>query len=147
MNASDIIKAKQNRTLYKAYYNPTVYNSTITSTIYPYSSINGGTPSYTSTINTQYTYTCNPTYIDYELAYDIAAGKYECGGKSISELAWKNTDPTLIFNYYSTSYSSISTTSTTILTAPGPVICPQVEFYQGTNFANDCNVNTSNDCK
>lgn len=163
MNASDIVKSKQNRSLYQAYYRPEILGNgqfTIsTINICPVSSISGDTPSFTSSTTLHYTYTCNQPIISYELANDINSGKYICGfpacssisiwntGQTIpvgisdckiSNLAWKNTNNTLLYNYSTIDYSSIQTFSTSVLTGPGPVICP-VDFYQGTNFDNKCN--------
>ena len=167
MNASDIIKAKQNRVLFQSLYRPTVLTSTIYSIICPVSSIQGGTPRYTSCINTIYPYTCNSASISYELLNDINQGKYLCGypycssisewntgrtfptgvcNSQISEMAWKNTNSTIIYNYSTINYSTISTFSTTILTGPGPVICPLVDFYQGTNFDNRCETCNNSCC-
>jgi hypothetical protein len=155
MNASDIVKAKQNQTLYKAYNNPTVFQSSTYSTLTSVSSfvnvISSGIPlmstSYTSCINTVYTYVCNPTFISYELAKSVKDGVYECGGKIPSELQWKNTNSTIIYSYSTLSTSPTSTlistfriTSTTVLTGPSPVICPLIEMNQGTNFDSRCNV-------
>lgn len=163
MNASDIVKAKQNRTLYQAYYRPEILGNgqfTFSTINYcPVSSIAGGTPSFTSSITTFYTYKCNDPAISYELANDIHNGKYICGYPScssisiwntgqtiptgvcdckISNMAWKNTNSTLLYTYSTTSYSSIQTFSTSVLTGSGPVICPLVNFYQGTNFDSNC---------
>ena len=150
MNASDIIKARQNRVLFQAYYRPIVFPSSITSTInyLPLSTIStGGTynSSFTqSTINIQYGYKCTTTALSYELLNNINEGKYITGypycssisdwntGEifptgtcdcKISFLTWKNTNFTPIYNYQSTNYSTVSTTSTTILTGPSPYIC------------------------
>ncbi len=165
MNASDIIKAKQNRTLYQAYYRPTIFSTLITSTINysPISSISsGGTfiSSVVSCINTQYQYTCEKPSISYELLNSINDGKYECGypycstlsnwntGQiipvgncdcKISFLTWKNTNPTLLYTYSTINYSSVLTFSTPVLTGPSPVICPLIEVNQGTSFQNRCN--------
>jgi hypothetical protein len=175
MNASDIIKAKQNRTLFQAYYRPTIFPGTtpsgqstlITSTINycPYSSISSGgliLSSFTSSVNFQYLYTCNKPLISYELENSINSGKYTCGypycsslsiwsaggttvpigtcNCKISNLQWKNTTQETIYNYaYSTGSTSVIVTSTVVASGPGPIICPQVEFYQGTNFDSRCN--------
>jgi hypothetical protein len=144
MNASDIVKSKQDAALYKAYYRPTVFQSTVYSTITPYSSVSG-TPSFTSCINTANTYICNPTFISYELANDVNDGSYVCGGKTTSKMAWKaNTSiPTPnVFAYLS--YSTVAADASTILSvnnyAVRPLICPDPVFNQGTNFDNQCNV-------
>jgi len=168
MNASDIVKAKQNRTLFQAYYRPTVFpgasdnqDTLIVSSIdyCPVSSINGGESSQTSCNTINYLYTCNPPIISYELANDINSGKYLCGyptcssisiwntGQTIpagvcncrtSYLNWKDTTSTIVYQYSTITYSSINITSTIVLTGPSPLICPDPEFYQGTNFASRC---------
>lgn len=168
MNASDIVEAKQNKTLFQAYYRPTIFpgtsdnqNTLIVSSInyYPVSSINGGTSSQTSCNTINYLYTCNQPFISYELANDVNSGKYLCGYPTcssisiwntektvpagvcscrISYLTWKNTTSTTVYQYSTINYSSINITSTTILTGPSPLICPDPEFYQGTNFASRC---------
>lgn len=151
MNASDIVKAKQNKVLYKSLYNPTVFQSTVFSTVNTISSIiqPNTQRSYTSTINTAYNYVCNPTFISYELANNVNNGQYACGAKTLSYMQWKNVNNTTIYAY-STIYSSIITpgtiipstftiASTNILTGPSPVVQPFIEFYQGTNFASQCN--------
>jgi hypothetical protein len=145
MNASDIVKLKQNGTLYKAYYRPTVYQSTVYSTIYPFSSINEGTPSYTSCINTVYTYSCNPPFISYELANDVNEGSYVCGGKTVSKMEWKAntsvpTESVYAFSTYSTTTNNASTILSVNSYAVRPLICPDPVFNQGTNFANSCTV-------
>ena len=167
MNASDIIKNRQNRVLYQAYTRPTIFSTLITSTINycPISTVSTGgayVSSFASSINTQYGYTCEKPAISYQLLNDINDGKYLCGypycssisiwntGQTIpvgdcdckiSLLTWKNTNLTPIYNYSSTTYSSVTVTSTDILTGPTPFICP-VDFYQGTNFDNKCGNNT-----
>ena len=176
MNASDIIKAKQNRVLYQAYYRPTIFSTLINSSItsYPISTISTGSGiissiGFCSTVN--YLSRCTPTSISYELSNSVNDGKYICGfpycstisewnsGETfvsgvcdckISKLNWVNTNLTNI-NFYSTStYSSIVSSSATILTGPGPMICPLINFYQGTNFDNNCDTcnvsNGNNNC-
>ncbi len=179
MNASDIIKAKQNRALFQAYYRPTIFPGTtssgdtpfIVSTINycPYSSISSGgsiLSSFTSSVTTSYLYTCNSPMPSYELANSINSGKYLCGfptcssisiwsnnttvpsgtcGCKISNLQWKNTSQGVFYNYnYSTGSTTVSVTSTTVATGPTPLICPQVEFNQGTNFDSKCDVCNTN---
>ena len=185
MNARDIVKSKQNLTLYKAYYPiSTINNSSIYSTIYYTSSLSTGggyQSSITSSITTLYTYnpskTSIPTipFISYELSNDIHQGEYLCGNKSISFMTWKHTTSTLayfystinstistltssIFYYPSTSAgttvdigsstiiistlssypSSILTYSTYVMSGPGPLICTNFLFNEGTNFENKC---------
>jgi hypothetical protein len=145
MNASDIVKSKQDAALYKAYYRPAVFQSTVYSTITPYSSVSGGTSSFTSCINTVYTYSCNPTFISYQLANDVYDGQYVCGGKRPSQMTWKaNTNIPTENIYAYLSYSTTSGEASTILSvnnyAVRPLICPDPIFNQGTNFANKCEV-------
>jgi hypothetical protein len=167
MNASDIIKAKQNRVLFQSLYRPNVLTSTTYTTYCPVSSFSTGTTTYTSCINTIYPYTCNSPSISYELLNDINQGKYLCGypycssisewntgrtfptgvcNSKISEMTWKNTNSTIIYNYSTASYSSIITVSTSIMTGPGPLICPLVDFYQGTNFDSRCETCNNSCC-
>ena len=150
MDASDIIKTKQSRVLYQAYYRPTIYDfpSTSTTYIYPISSFStsGGVyqSSFTSSVNIQNGYKCEEPIISYELLNNINQGKYLCGYPycssisiwntgntipvgncdcNISYLTWSNINPTSIYNYSTTSYSNVTTTSTVILTGPQPFIC------------------------
>lgn len=168
MNASDIIKSKQNRVLFQAYYRPTIFASPITSTInyYPISTISTGGSifqSRNSTVTTQYQYTCEKPIISYELANSIENGKYLCGyptcstisvwntGETIpigtcdckiSVLSWKNNTTTALQFYSTVNYSSVSTFTTAIPTGSAPLICPFTSFYQGTSFTNQCNACT-----
>ena len=169
MNASDIVKAKQNRTLFQAYYHPVITptTSTITfSTITSISSIAGVGTQSTVCSTIVYNNLRMPNFISYQLANDVNQGKYLCntytlaqqvGGNvvnttstatnlcTLSNLQWKNVNSTLIYEY-STTYSATSTlstiltSSTFIQTGPLPVICPLISFYQGTNFDNKCSV-------
>jgi hypothetical protein len=156
MNASDIVKAKQSQVLYKAYHRPTVFESTTFSTITPISSfinfVSSGVPllstSYASCLTTAYPYVCEPTFVSYESRNQVQSGAYSCAGKVPSRLQWKAIHPTTIYSY-STIYSSLTNpstimastvrvTSTTMLTGTGPIICPLIQFQQGTNFAHTC---------
>ena len=138
MNASDIVKNKQNQTLYKAYYQPRVFQSTVFSTLTPISSYTGGYNSYGSTVNTVYTYSSQPTFLSYELLNEVKSGKDQCTATCTSELTWSNLTSTTT-RFYNTNYSTLSTplsisvTSTIVQGSIGPVICPRVNFYQGTN--------------
>lgn len=123
MNASDIIKKKQNTCLYRAYYKPVVYQSTVFSTFMPYSSISSGTTTYTSSVNTVNQYICPPHIISYNLINDILYGKTSSGAKPISVLEWKNTMSTV--QYY---YSTNVVTSSYVLTGPEPNVCPDIIF-------------------
>ena len=107
-----------------------------------------------------------PSFISYHLANDVNDGRYLCntytlarqvGANTVnttstatnlctlSNLQWKNVNSTLT-NSYAPLYGSQSTVSTFrrtsdyIQTGPLPVICPLVNFYQGTNFASKCSV-------
>jgi hypothetical protein len=147
MFASDIVKAKQNGTLYKAYYNPTVYASTVYSTICPVSSITTGPDMYVSSVissvNTIDTYVCNTPVISYQLANDINSGSYVCGNKKISELQWKANVNNPTENIYAfQTYSTITENASVILSvnnhAVRPLICTDNTIIQGTNFASKC---------
>lgn len=177
MNASDIIKARQNKTLFEAYYRPTIFpginklgvSTLIKSTINycPVSSVSTGgvfISSIISCTSLSYKYKCFPPAIDYQLANDINQGKYVIGfpgcstltncatGETtttgtceckISYVTWNNTNPTRLYNYSTATYSSVTKQNTFVLTGQTPVICPLVDFYQGTNFASKCgNCNT-----
>lgn len=160
MNASDIIRAKQSQILNKAYYTPTIFpgvnnnvSTLVVSTVdyIPYSSISGQSTSYTSSINTEYLYVCAPTFTSYELANDVNNGMYMesictsdlCNENSncSTQLIWKNTNSTLVYNYaYSSNSTTVDVTSTVIMSGPLPTICPLVDFYQGTSFAGNCDI-------
>ena len=158
MNASDIVKAKQNQTLYKAYYKPTVFNSSVNTNVYKVSSIFNyvsssqeiTTDSYASCTTTVYNYVCNPHYITYEMVNQVNKGAFVCGGKTPSEMQWKNVNSTVIYAFSSinstfettsiTAPSEFYVTSTVVMTAPTPVIVPLINLVQGTNFATSCNV-------
>lgn len=173
MNASDIIKAKQNCILYQAYYRPTIFpgtqdsvstliNSTIT--YYPVSSVSSADnfiSSVVSSITLNYLYKCEKPVISYELMNSINQGKYlskfpycstlsewntgqiftagNCNCKE-SSLTWKNTTTDFVYHYSSISYSSVTVTSSLVATGPSPIICPLVDFYQGTSFTNRCSI-------
>jgi hypothetical protein len=138
MNASDIVKNRQNKVLYNAYYQPTVFQSTVVSTLSPISSYTGGYASYESTVNTVYNYSCQPTFLSYELLNEVKNGKEVCTGTCASQLTWTNLTSTTQY-MYATNYSTLSTplqisvTSTSVQGSKGPVICPLINFYQGTN--------------
>ena len=154
MNASDIVNAKKNQTLFQAYYRPTIFPGKTTSTINicPISSFSTGTTTYTSSSTLQYNYVCDTPSISYELLNDVNSGKYLCGYPYCSSISIWNTGQTIPVgvcnckisflnwkNYSTISYSSVQTFSTVTMTGPGPVICPLTDFYQGTNFDNRCN--------
>ena len=104
MNASDIIKAKQSRTLYQAYYRPTIFqgstsngtNVFITSTINfcpisTVSSSSGFISSFVSSVTLNYSYKCEKPNVSYELMNSINEGKYICGFPYCSTLVeWNN---------------------------------------------------------
>lgn len=156
MNASDIVKQKQNKVLYKAYYRPTVFQSTVFSTINTVSSIinyvSSGVPllssSYTSCLTTVYQYMHEPTFLSYETRHAISNGTNSCTGKKGSEMKWKKTNQNTIYAY-STLYSSLVTastlapssirvSSTIVQGGPLPFICPITQLQQGTSFAMSC---------
>lgn len=148
MNASDIIKAKQNKTLYKAYYTPTVYQSTVFSTLTAYSTSTNLpiTTSYVSCINTSYNYVRNPVFINYEMRNNVKDGSNKCGATSLSNLQFVKSNATIYA--YSTVYSTFGTsavkfpssfiiTSTIGSSAPEPYIVPFVQIYQGCAVCNN----------
>ena len=168
MNASDIVKAKQSKTLYNAYYSPflstfissgTTLNSCIISS-FSYSTLNvvsssvmdrgGGlfisTLEYVSCNNTVYPYQCGPNFISYEMQNAVK------GEKKPSSLRWSNNTNTTVYGY-NTTYSTlangssiastISVTSTLVPSGTAPFIVPLVSYYQGTDFSNRCVVCTS----
>jgi len=138
MNASDIVKNRQNKVLYNAYYQPTVFQSTVVSTVSLISSYTTGPTSYRSTVITAYNYSCQPTFLSYELLNEVKNGKEACTGTCASQLTWANLTNTTQY-MYATNYSTLSTplnisvTSTIVKGSEGPVICPLINFYQGTN--------------
>jgi hypothetical protein len=114
MNASDIVKAKQSKTLYNAYYSPflstfissgTTLNSCIISS-FSYSTLNvvsssvmdrgGGlfisTLEYVSCNNTVYPYQCGPNFISYEMQNAVK------GEKKPSSLRWSNNTNTTVYD-------------------------------------------------
>ena len=138
MDASDIIKKKQNVCLYNAYYNPVVYQSTVFSTINIVSSISSGSTSYASTVNTVNTYVCQPQIISYNLYNDIINGKFDSGDALVSKLEWENTTSSIEYFYSTSGTGDISSiTSTFVLRGPGPLICPPVQIYQGLQTYSD----------
>jgi hypothetical protein len=103
MNASDIIKAKQRRTLYQAYYRPTIFpglegsNSTLINSSINYCpistiTINGDIiSSVVSCVTLHYSYKCDTPNISYNLLNDINQGKYLCGFPYCSTIVqWNN---------------------------------------------------------
>ena len=127
MNASDIVTSKQNQIL-RTSYHPTVFHSSLYQTVYPISSIGGGSTHYGSTVHTLYDSLCAPTFTTYELRNEVLP-------RHVTPLKWKATQSTLLYAYrtvYSTlsTPSTILTTSTSILTAPGPTICSTDEPRQ-----------------
>ena len=138
MNASDIVKNKQNKVLYKAYYQPTVFQSTVVTISSLIKSDTTNDDMYRSTVITAYNYSCQPTFLSYELLNEVKNGKEECTGTCASQLSWTNLTSTTQY-MYATNYSTLSTpltidvTSTSVQGSKGPVICPLINFYQGTN--------------
>jgi hypothetical protein len=138
MNASDIVKNKQNKVLYQAYYRPTVFQSTVVSTVSLISTATTIGNSSKSTVITAYNYVCQPTFLSYELLNEVKNGKEACTNGCATQVTWSNLTSTTNL-MYSTIYSTLSTPCTIIVTSTivqgnkGPVICPLINFYQGTN--------------
>lgn len=142
MNASDIVNNKQQIARSCAYDRPTVFSSTILSTITPISSIAGGSTSYASTLRTCYSYACQPTYSSYELRSDVQQGLVDRGITLSSLTEWKPDTPTTLYAYrtlYSSlsTVSSISVTSTLVQMGPSPLVC-DTPFHQGTYRDHSC---------
>ena len=169
MNASDIVKAKQNRTLFQAYYHPMITPSTTTTTIVvsTFISLDVDLIMQSNVCSTViYNNLCMPSFISYQLANDVNQGKYLCNTYTlaqqvgidtllttstaqtqckISNLQWQTTLSTVTTAYNTVGGITYSTSSATPLQSPVstfilPVICPLVDFYQGTNFASKCSV-------
>lgn len=160
MNASDIIKAKQNKVLYNAYYTPMISSSTIYSTLSVYSTtLNGSLQpviSYTSCTTTAYTTRmgCAPNVTSYETLNQIKGGAYECGALTVSQMQIGGIPNTAIYAYstiISTMTaqglnvpSSFMVTNTTVTAPPAPLITPFVIYRQGCavcdsrNFCQNC---------
>ena len=160
MNASDIIKAKQNKVLYNAYYTPMISSSTIYSTLSVYSTtLNGSLQpviSYTSCTTTAYNTRmgCTPNVTSYETLNQIKGGAYDCGALTVSQMQIGGIPNTAIYAY-STIISTMTTqglnvpssfmvTSTTVTAPPTPLITPFVIYRQGCavcdsrNFCQNC---------
>lgn len=160
MNASDIIKAKQNKVLYNAYYTPMISSSTIYSTLSVYSTTLNGSfssvVSYTSCTTTAYTTRmgCTPNVTSYETLNQIKGGAYDCGALTVSQMQIGGIPNTAIYAYstiISTMTaqslqvpSSFMVTSTTVTAPPTPLITPFVIYRQGCadcnsrNFCQNC---------
>ena len=139
MNASDIVKIKQNKAIALSYQQTFDLTSTVQSTIYQVSSIAGGSTRYGSTLNTVYNTACTPTFTTYQTRNEVQQSP--CTACSTSSMEW-NRNHSTIMNTYRSVYSTLSTTSTVITastwvqTAPQPVICNGVSYRQGTHFGN-----------
>jgi hypothetical protein len=153
MNASDIVTRKQQTTLYKAYYQPTVFQSTSFSTLQTISSIirmvSSGIPltstSYASTIYTVPLQTCEPTFMTYQTRHDIHQASCPPSRPCAlfhPDYTPKATVSTTLYSYstiYSTLVapstlypSTIRIQSTTVLAAPPPHPCPpSIQYQQG----------------
>ena len=139
MNASDIVKIKQNKAIALSYQQTFTLTSTVQSTIYPISSISEGPTSYGSTLNTVYDKTCMPTFTTYETRNKV--NESQCTACSLSPMEWKNMNSTIMYTYQSvygtlSTTSTVLTTSTIVQTAPEPFVCNGVSYRQGTHFGN-----------
>jgi hypothetical protein len=156
MNASDIIKMRQNKVQFEAYYRPTIFpgtsntgvNTLVTSSINiePYSSISSIGTSYTSTIAQNYLYTCNKPIISYELANNINNGKYECEYPYCSSLSiWSNnqTIPIGTCNCKISELSWENNTPTTILSFSSIIsTTPSLSTFVSTVMITSTNILT-----
>ena len=139
MNASDIVKIKQNKAVALSYQQSFTLRSTVQSTIYQVSSIAGGSTRYGSTLNTVYNTACTPTFTTYEMRNEVQQSP--CTSCDASSMEWNRTNSTIMYAYrsvYSTlsTTSTVLTTSTSVQTAPQPVVCNSISYRQGTNFGN-----------
>ena len=147
MNASDIIKSKQNATLYNSYYNPSIYSSTTYTTSYPILSTISNIPStiYSTCTNTVNLYTSNP-YTSYELASNVNNGMYICGNKKVSQMSWQanssiQTQPVYACSSFISSSSTFNNCSQIISMNSynnRPIICDD-SYTQGNYTCNTCN--------
>lgn len=97
MNASDIIKRKQNGALYTAYNNVNLRLSDPNTRPIVY-----------ETNNNCVTYGCND-FINYELKNNVDSGAYVCGAKTVSYLTF-TSPPKVHLNidfYQGTNYTSV----------------------------------------
>jgi hypothetical protein len=83
MNASDIVKRKNDGVLYSAYYSPTVFVSTSVTCYISTLSSATSTISVTKNVNL---YECNGIYNSYELSNSVKQGAYVCGNKGVKQL-------------------------------------------------------------
>lgn len=155
MNASDIVKAKQGRAIYRGYdgVGRVVYASTTVTTLSVVSSflnyVSSGVPlmstSYTSCIKTVPLYTNGrPSFLTYAEARVLRDGEDACGVRVPSDVRLRATQSTLAYAYnpvYSTlsTVSSVRVTSTLTTTAAAPLICDVTTLSrQGCNAAVPC---------
>jgi hypothetical protein len=141
MNASDIVKNRQQIVRSCAYDHPTVFVSTVLSTIIPISSIAGST-SYASSFHTCYSYACQPTYSSYELRSDVQQGLVDRGIVLSSITEWKPDTTATLYAYYPlystlSTVSTVSITSTSVQRGPAPLVCAD-SFHQGPYRDHSC---------
>lgn len=119
MNASDIIKNKNNSTLYKSYTQLTNRLSN---------------PNTRPDIIIPNQYECND-FINYQLKNSVAQGEYACGDKQISELKFSTAPkvcPNTNFN------QEVSNTFVSLKFSTAPKVCPNIQFYQGVDTCDGC---------
>ena len=142
MDASSITRRKNNGALYTSYINQVIppvsaANTTIFSNpntepcVFQYFTDSSGTK-YTNAI--QYGV---DNFMTFQLKYDVLNGGKSCGNHVIS--TFNTQEEASRVSPYVCPESKLKFTT-------GPtVICPNIEFSQGTNFTNECN-NNECDC-
>jgi hypothetical protein len=113
---------------------------------YTSAGINIVSTSYTSCVTTCDTYVAKPTFVSYDMIQAIRDGEYGCDARRRPvETDWKNTTSTMKVvqsTIYSTFVSggpllpSTFRYSSTIMTVgQAPVICPLIDYHQGTSYS------------
>ncbi len=126
MDASSIIKRKNNATLYSAY--TTTTNRLSNPNTHPVI-----IETYKDLSSNIYTnipkYSCN-NFINFELQKNVYYGGKVCGNHIIQDISGNNINLTNIRPY-------VCPESKLKFTCGPKVICPNTEFYQGTDFVNE----------
>jgi hypothetical protein len=127
MNASDIIKQKQNGILYTAY---TVKNNILSNP----NTRQNILETYYNTSTQKYTnvpmYSCD-NFINYQLQQYVYEGGKICGNHVIQDISGTNINNTIVKPY-------VCPESNLLFTNGPLIICPNINFTQGTQFINKC---------
>ncbi len=126
MDASNIIKRKNNNTIYSAYTN-------ISNVMSNPNTRQNILETYYNNSSNQFTnipkYTCD-NFINFKLQKDVFYGGKTCGNHTIQDICGNNINTTTVQPYACPEAKLEFTTGPT-------VICPNIQFYQGTNFTNE----------